>query len=352
MVDADDLHSDLLEEGLVESGVGIEELEKHFPVKVGWARFGGFELAGNGNVTNEFCGTYRAFSGCLGGVDGGGHNFVDLYGHDFHGKVVFQRIRMSCDKPSCPICYRRGWGRREAGKMESRLFEASKHWGLVEHIVVSLPMKDCGFKRFEYARNKVVKVLLSRGVVGGGMVFHPARYNEVRGWYWSPHWHILGYIQGGYSCRGCKKLCSAHPECKGFEGRVRRLREKDGYVVKVLGKRGKRWSRYVLNGEKVTVVGIEDNVFGTARYELSHAGIVVGAKRCNVVCWFGVCSYRKLKVTVKLRKRLCPICGDEFVRLRLCGSVDLPQGDDVFVVDGLDSGGEPVFCVMEGYDGG
>ena len=161
----------------------------------------------------------------------------------------------------------------------------------------------------------------------------------------------MGFIAGGYGCRGCKKYCLAHPECKGFEGVVRRLREKDGYVVKVMGRRGKRWSRYVLNGEKVTVVGNEDNVFGTAVYELGHAGIAVDAKRANVVCWFGVCSYRKLKVSVKLRKRLCPICADEFVRLRVLGSVDdLPVGDDLFLVDGLDSSGEARFCEVEERD--
>lgn len=349
MVEGIDLQNDALEEVEPVSDEDFEAIDKCIPVKSGWARFpqfGGFELVGqNPKPTNDLCGKYSAISGCLGGEDGERHNFVDLFGHDFHGKVVFQRIRKSCDSARCPECYRRGWVRREALKVEARLFESSKRWGLVEHIVVSLPVKDYGFKSFQGVRNKVVKVLESRGVVGGALVFHPARYDDARGWYFSPHWHVLGHIAGGYGCRGCKKYCLAHPECDGFEGRVRRLREKDGYVVKVLGKRGKRWSRYVLNGEKVTVVGTEDNVFGTISYELGHAGLVVGAKRANVVCWFGVCSYRRLKVTVQERKRLCPICAEPFVPLQVSGSLDgLPLGDDVFVVDRLDSFGEARFC--------
>lgn len=348
MVDGLDLQNDSLEEVEPVTDEDFQAIERCIPKKAGWARFpqfGGFDLAGqNPKPTKEDCGSYSAVSGCLGGDEGERHDFVDLFGHDFHGKVAFQRIRKSCDSARCPECYRRGWGRREALKVEARLFESSKHWGLVEHIVVSLPVKDYGLKSFQGLRNKVVKVLLSRGVVGGALVFHPARYDDVRRWYFSPHFHVLGHVAGGYGCRGCKKVCGAHA-CDGFEARVRRLREKDGYVVKVLGRRGKRWSSYVLNGEKVKVVSDEDNVFGTAVYELGHAGIVVGAKRANVVCWFGVCSYRRLKVTVEKRKRLCPICAEPFVPLQVSGCVDdLVQADGVFVVDRFDSSGEPRFC--------
>jgi hypothetical protein len=33
----------------------------------------------------------------------------------------------------------------------------------------------------------------------------------------------------------------------------------------------------------------------------------------------GVCSYGRLKVTVERRKRFCPICFEDLVRLRYCG---------------------------------
>ena len=58
---------------------------------------------------------------------------------------------------------------------------------------------------YEDLRNKVVKILKSRGVIGGCLIFHGFRYNNVRLWYWSPHFHVLGFVLGGYSrCRNCK----------------------------------------------------------------------------------------------------------------------------------------------------
>jgi hypothetical protein len=50
---------------------------------------------------------------------------------------------------------------------------------------------------------------------------------------------------------------------------------KDGYVVKVLGKR--------------------KTVFGTAWYQLHHATIRLGIKRFQSVTWFGNMGYRKLR---------------------------------------------------------
>ena len=42
--------------------------------------------------------------------------------------------------------------------------------------------------------------------------------------------------------------------------------------------------------------------------------------RFHVATWFGVCSYRKLKVTYEKRKELCPICQSELVPLRYVGN--------------------------------
>jgi hypothetical protein len=39
----------------------------------------------------------------------------------------------------------------------------------------------------------------------------------------------------------------------------------------------------------------------------------------HVARWFGVASYRKLKVTVEVRRRLCPICQHELEKLRYSG---------------------------------
>ena len=120
--------------------------------------------------------------------------------------------------------------------------------------------------------------------------------------YWSPHFHVLGFILGGYGCRSCKKtpnidVCRG---CGGFEDRTRKAYATDGYIVKALGKR--------------------KTVFGTAWYQLNHATIDTTKKRFHVATWFGVCSYRKLKVTVEKREELCPCCQHELKWLMYCGS--------------------------------
>jgi hypothetical protein len=69
--------------------------------------------------------------------------------------------------------------------------------------------------------------------------------------------------------------------------------EKDGYIVKVMGER--------------------KTIFGTAWYQLNHSTIRTNVKRPHACTWFGVCSYRKLKVTVEMRKAVCPICQHDLV---------------------------------------
>jgi hypothetical protein len=75
--------------------------------------------------------------------------------------------------------------------------------------------------------------------------------------------------------------------------------EKDGYIVKVMGER--------------------KTIFGTAWYQLNHASIKKGVSRFHVATWFGVCSYRKLKVTVEVKKAVCPICEHDLGAIRYFG---------------------------------
>jgi len=98
--------------------------------------------------------------------------------------------------------------------------------------------------------------------------------------------------------------------CDGFEARTSREFEKDGYIVKVLGER--------------------KTVFGTAWYQLNHASVKKDVVRFHVCTWFGVCSYRKLKVTVEVKKDLCPICQHDLIWIRYFG-------DRSFVLDGNSS---------------
>jgi hypothetical protein len=78
--------------------------------------------------------------------------------------------------------------------------------------------------------------------------------------------------------------------------------KKDGWLVKVLEKR--------------------KTVGGTCWYQLNHCSIRRGGKKSHAATWFGVCSYRKLKLLngkdVGIHHK-CPICNAELVRVRYLG---------------------------------
>jgi hypothetical protein len=296
------------------------------PVGEGSGSFGGFELVGHGLKTNNMCGVFSSFYGC---VRGDLHDHIRLVGGNFKGKAFVKVVFHSCDKPSCPVCYEHGWAAREAHKIEVRLAEGSKRFGLVEHIVATFPPEFYGLS-YEVLRKKAVEILSGLGVVGGVLIFHGARYNKHRGWYWSPHFHVLGFIHGGYRCRSCTKTC--FKGCGEFRDRAFRCFEKFGCVVKVAE------DEHGFSGKRITVGG-------TAWYQLNHATVKKGVVRFHVATWFGVCSYRKLKVVVERKKQVCPICQHELVRLIHCGVRRIVKGrsecgfvpffyDDLVDVDG------------------
>ena len=266
------------------------------PVDIGDFSYGNFHLVGHGDVTNGNCGKFRSFYGCS-RVDL--HNKITLGGKNFKGKVYMRKIFHSCDKPSCPVCYKYGWAVRESGKIEKRLAEASKRFGQVEHIVVTVPPKFYGLS-YQALRAKIIQICRRRDIVGGVMIFHGFRYNLRKHWYWSPHFHVLGFIRGGYGrCRGCKGCFKG---CGGWEDRKYRAYEKDGCIVRVLGKRR--------------------TVGGTAWYQLNHSSIDVTKKRYHVAVWFGVCSYNKMKIDndSPWRRNVCPICQNALREHRYLGS--------------------------------
>jgi uncharacterized protein with PIN domain len=236
------------------------------------------------------------------------HDLIQLDGKNMKGKVYVKKLHNFCDKPSCPKCYAKGWAVRQANSIEDRLAEARKRgFGIAEHLTISVPPEDYGVE-YEVLRKKAKKILFSCGVVGGVMVWHAFRYNRIKSWYFSPHLHVLGFINGGYNrCRHCKDGdCYA---CDGFEGRVYRLYRKNRWIVEVMSKWEERKS-----------------IGATAWYQLNHSSIDVTKKRFHVATWFGVVSYRKLKLTIEKRKARCPICGHELVPLLYFGKKN-------FVVD-------------------
>jgi hypothetical protein len=276
--------------------------------------YGDYELVGHGEVTNSECGVFKKFMGCL-NVEL--HNGVRWFYPDLPKDAVFVKsVYHSCDKPTCPVCFKYSWAVRQATRMEARLKEAARRFGLVEHIVASVPHNEYGLS-LEALRERAVKILASRGVIGGSMIFHGFRYRNRRmawktglpvGWFWNPHFHVLGFIGGeGYGkCRNCKYQVEKTYEkcrgCDGFEGVTRREFEKDGYIVVVLGKR--------------------KTIGGTAWYQLNHSSIKRGVKKSHAATWFGVCSYRKLKLINGKDvgvKHKCPICACDLVRVRYLG---------------------------------
>lgn len=202
-----------------------------------------------------------------------------------------------------------------------------------------------------YRRIKLRRILDSHGISGGLIVFHPARYANAKesvekgvkmGFYFSPHYHVVGFIKGGYSrCRGCKynnkydrDRCRA---CEGFEGKVRRLNERDGFIVKVLGERKTIW--------------------GTVYYQLDHLGVTVENSGYHNVTWFGVVSYRALKLDEEDLKEvdadhsLCPLCQKELQDLRYLGSDYFRFAKEFWIKEFeepfLDKDGNPLWAVKE-----
>jgi len=294
------------------------EVKSPSALEGGGFRFGVWVLVGHGKQTNHWCGTFGKFLAC---------SRVELHDKmifdvktgslvNFAGLADVHPVFRSCDKPSCPVCYERGWAVREADNINFRFEECNKRidhvaFGDVEHIIVSVDPSDYGLSEDEL-NAKVLEGLKARGVVGGCIIPHHARFERGRGWYLGIHKHVLGYIRGGMRrCRGCSHVNEKGSRffckgCSGFYGVSKEFYKKDKLIVEVKDKR--------------------KSVFGTAWYQLHHATIRRDKKRVHVVKWFGICSYRKMKIPKEARKEYdakrkpkCRICGSELVRHEYCG---------------------------------
>ena len=300
-----------------------------------YATHGNFQLVGNGKITNENCGQFKGLWGCLHDEN---HDVIAPDGKNYKGKVYVKKVRFTCHKPSCPVCFKYSWAVREAKSIEARLVARSKRFGEVEHIVCSVPVRDYSLS-LKALRKKIIKILRDCGIIGGVLIWHGFRYNLGKRWYWSVHFHILGFVLGGYSrCRRCKGgNCYA---CDGSVGKFYRAYRSDGYsrgyIVDVKGKR------------KRSYYGDKPNIMGTAWYLLNHASIDVTKERFHVATWFGVVSYRKFRLTSLRRKSLCPICGEELERVRFNGNPfvmneDLSGSCRSFCPDAVDASGRRTY---------
>lgn len=288
---------------------------------------------GRGVPSSPDCARWASFSVCK-NVEG--HDGVVLGGSDCTGKVVVRHNHLWCKKPSCPICFIRGWSPRVARSIAGRLVEGEKRgFGKVEHIVSSCCVADRDLPE-HVLRARCRKALVDRGVSGSVMIFHAYREDRERHvLVWSPHYHIMGFLKGGYRCRDCRQqFCS---KCDGFEGLTRRLNASDGFIVRVLGKR--------------------QTVVGTAFYQANHASLRLGVRRFHCFTWWGNCSCSKFKAEKLKAEILCPVCHNEMSRCAYVGKrrvvKDVGSADyvRVFGDDEFDASGAPNYVELGGGGG-
>lgn len=309
---ADDYMDDFYDEDEM-TMAEIEESLKH-----GYGRCGYDVMVGHGGTPLDNCGKFRVNRGCL---DVKAHELpLMLQGEkEFKDKIWRFACFYSCHKPNCPMCFR-SWARREAYAMESRLVEGMKRFGDVEHIIISIPPSRFELD-FKATRRLAIRALEKRGVVGGGMIHHAFRLDRSTR-YWKPynyHYHVLGFIEGGFKCRGCSKITNGRCmdlTCREFMARCDRLQMLDKFVVKVAEEQV---------GVKV-VAGERRSIVNTGFYQLTHSSYRLEGKRSQIVTWFGKLSYRKLKVD-KRHPLVCRLCGKEHLPALSCLSSIPPCTD-------------------------
>jgi hypothetical protein len=264
----------------VQNGLGsVVLLEKGAGYRLQTAQISEWNLPGHGESYSD-CGSWR-FRGCLHVED----HLQDGLLEDHVGKAYVEMYRKSCARPECPVCYEK-WAGKEAQKIARRLSAVGKSMGRVIHLTVSPAQEDVFNLTFEQLRAKAYSIVKKNGFLGGSCIFHPWREDDRGFWYFSPHFHMIGY---GW----------IHGTSEGYQ--------QHGWIVKNLR--------------------VRETVSGTALYQLSHCGI---HEKYHSVTWFGRLSYNKLRVPFsREEKHHCPLCGAELIQLLYVGrEEDLPDRQD------------------------
>jgi len=189
-----------------------------------------------------WCGLWKTL-GCL-----------NIHGHEKLGKgrrPYVKQFKRSCYRGACRGCYRK-WIAREANKATRRIEayeDLSKQKPI--HVLLSIPENQyhLPFELLKKRRNEIINKI---GLKGTLVIFHPFRFNKQRKFYYSPHFHLVGF------------------------GNIRRIAES--------------FSKY---GWFIKNFGVRDSVFQTISYLMSHCGI---KKHHHAVTWIGRLSYSKLRL--------------------------------------------------------
>lgn len=246
-----------------------------------------WELPSHGKPYHD-CGKWLS-KGCL-NVEA--HNQQGLL-EDMAGLVFIRRYQRTCFRAECPVCYE-SWAGKEAGKIAWRL-QYAKQRGRPIHLMVSPPVEVWIRSTYESLRLSAYRIAKKNGFRGGSCIFHPYRMNKLtERWYFSPHFHMLGF---------------------GWIHGTKEGHAKHGWVVKN--------------------IGIRETVSGTALYQLSHAGI---HGRYHTVTWFGKLAYNNMEKVPpeEAEEEVCPICGEPLKPLWYLGKRKIPEkkGDFWLPADG------------------
>jgi len=234
---------------------------------------GGWDLPGHG-IQYADCGTLR-FRGCLNVHE----HQAGLDGRNQAGKAFVNAYKRSCGRKECPVCYE-SWAGLEAGRVEYRLKFYGGRWKKPVHVSVN-PGPELWGIPFEKLRSLAYRNVKRVGIVGGSCIYHPFRQDDSKKWFFSPHFHVVGY---GWH--------------KGFAI--------PGWVIKNHG--------------------VRKSVHATVMYQLSHAGV---HEKYHAVTWFGALSYNKLKVPQEVEEKpKCPMCGLDLVPLVFVGHDRVPPPEE------------------------
>jgi hypothetical protein len=233
----------------------------------------GWKLAGS-KVVESDCASWH-FKGCL-------NNW-----HPAHkDQDYIEKHQNFCYELKCKICLWPAISKR-SNKITRRLGHYMKKSGKkLSHVIISVPKLDMDLDE-KKIKQKVLRKLRKVGLTGGLIAIHPFRveWNDKEeyqqgDWYSSLHYHciVAGWVEG-----------------------TKEEYKKSGYVIK-----------------KIRTLYNEKDIYGCARYFLSHVGVKEGRHSFS---WYGNLSYKKLTVSVTKENdseiSKCPYCNSKLRRLML-----------------------------------